>query len=164
MTRFLLYASAVISSILLAAGYLLDGSFLLGIGLFVVGIVWILGLRRRWDWVSPLGLCVAFGGAAWGIYLRVMPALLFFAATFSLVAWDLDHFAARLRLASSEDDVAGMERRHLLRLASVVGIGGGLSAVTMAIRVKTPFELMVVLVFLTVWGIGRVVSWLLQSE
>jgi hypothetical protein len=164
MTRILLYVSAAISSFLLMIGYLLAGQFSLGIVFFGIDILWIFGLTRRWDWVSAAGLCVVLGGAAWGIYLGVMPVLPFFAVIFSLLAWDLEHFAARLRLASSEDDIAGMERRHLLRLAAVAGIGGGLSVVALMMRVKTAFELMVVLVFLGVWGIGRVVGWLLTKE
>jgi hypothetical protein len=164
MTRILLFGSAAVSSILLVVGFLPTGYFSYGLVFLCVDILWIVGLLRRWDWVSTLGVCIAFGGAAWGMYLGVAPAFLITAALFSLIAWDLEHFAARLRLAAAEDDTDRLEHQHLMRLAFMVVIGGGLSFGAMAVHVKIPFELTVVLVILMVWGIGRVVSWLLKKE
>jgi len=164
MTRFLRFVCPILSVGLLAAGYFLSGLDWPAVGLLVVGVLWIVGLALRWDWVSPLGMFAAFGAAALGLFLDLSPVLLISGALFALLAWDLAEFSIRLRLASPEDDVATLEKSHLLRLVAVVLAGGLLSAFALSLRLKPSFEWTIILMFFAVWGIGRVVDWLLTKQ
>lgn len=186
MTRFLCFACPILSVGFLAAGNFLIGFGWPAVGLLVIGILWIVGLALSWDWIPPLGLFAAFGAAALGLFLDPSaglraslgvgpnallgtgdpgrPAVLLISgAIFALLAWDLAEFDFRLRLASPDDDTVGLERHHLLRLAILTLVGGGLSAFALTIHLKPSFEWMVILMFFTVWGIGRMVDWLLKK-
>jgi len=187
MTRILRFVCPILSVGLLAAGYFLIGLGWPGVGLLVFGILWIVGLALSWDWIPPLGLFAAFGAAALGLFLDPSAGLraslptgpysllgtgdpgrsvvfLIPGALFSLLAWDLAEFYIRLRLASPDDDIAGLERRHLSRLVVLALAGGGLSAFALTLHLKPSFEWIVILMFFTVWGIGRMVDWLLKKE
>ena len=164
MIRVLRFVCLVLSIGLLAAGYFLGGLVWPGAGLLVFGILWIVGLALRWDWVSPLGLFASSGVAAFGLFLDLSAAFLISGALFALLAWDLADFFLRLSQASPEDDIAVLEKCHLLRLAVPVLTGGGLSAFALTIHLKPSFEWMVILMFFVVWGIGRMVDRLLKKE
>jgi hypothetical protein len=164
MTRFLRFVCPILSVGLLSGGYFLGGLDWPAVGLLVFGVLWIVGLALRWDWVSPLGMFAAFGAAAIGLVLDLSPVFLSSAALCALLAWDLAEFSIRLRLASSEDDVATLEKRHLLRLGAVVLAGGVLNAIALTLRLKPSFEWIVILMFFAVWGIGRMVDWLLKKQ
>jgi hypothetical protein len=164
MTRFLRFVCPVLSVGLLAAGHFRSGLDWSAAGLLVFGILWIVGLALRWGWIPPLGMFVAFGVAAAGLFLDPLPVFLVFGALFALLAWDLAEFYLRLRLASPEDDIAALEKPHLLRLCVLVLAGGVLSAFALMLHLKPSFEWMVVLMVFAVWGVGRMVYWLLNKE
>jgi hypothetical protein len=164
MTRFLRFVCPILSVGLLAAGYFLSGLDWPAVGLLVIGVLWIVGLALRWDWVSPLGMFAASGAAALGLFLDLSAVFLIFAALCALLAWDLAEFSIRLRKISLEDDLATLEKRHLMRLVAVVLAGGLLSAFALTLRLKPSFEWIVILMFFAVWGIGRMVDWLLKKQ
>jgi hypothetical protein len=109
-------------------------------------------------------LFAAFGAVALGLFLDLSTVFLIPAALFALLAWDLAEFHIRLRKASPEDDIATLEKRHLLRLVILALAGGGLSVFALTLHLKPSFEWIVILMFFTVWGIGRMVDWLLMKE
>ncbi len=164
MTRFLRFACPVLSVGLLAAGYFLVGLAWSALGLLIFGILWTVGLALRWDWFPPLALFAAFAAAAFGLLLDLSTGFLISGALFALASWDLAEFSLRLRKASPEDNLAALERRHLARLALLVLAGGGLSAFALTIHLTPSFEWIVVLMIFAVWGVGRMVDWLLKKE
>jgi hypothetical protein len=164
MTRFLRFVFPILSSGILATGYFLNGLDWFAGGLLVLGFLWIVGLVIRWNWVPLLGLFAAFGAAALGLVLGHPSVLLIPGGLCALLAWDLAEFHLRLGKASPEDDIPSLERPHLLRLAILVLAGGGLSGFALTFQLKPFFEWTVILMLFTVWGIGRVVYWLLDKE
>jgi hypothetical protein len=80
------------------------------------------------------------------------------------LAWDLAEFYIRLRLASPDDDISRLERGHLSRLAVLALGGGGLSAFALTLHFNPSFEWIVILMVFSIWGIGRMVSWLINKE
>jgi len=164
MTRFFCFTCTILSVGFLAAGYLLSGLVWPALGLLVFGILWIVGLALRWDWLLPLELFAAFGAAAFGLVLDLSPVLLISGALMALISWDLAGFSLRLRKASAEDEIATLEKRHLRRLGIQALIGGSLSAFALTLHLKPSFEWIVILMFFAVWGIGRMVDWLLKKE
>ena len=187
MTRYLRFILPGLSLILLATGYYRLGLVKPSIGLLLFGLLWMLGIGFRISLASSLGLAVAFFAATAGLILD--PASLvktdldlshsfqlavgslngsfvifFLAALFAFLAWDVADFHSRLRLAASQDDQAGLERRHLARLATITLIGILLSSFTMLLRVRLTFEWMVVLLLISVWGISQLVHWLFKKS
>lgn len=162
MTAFLLFGSILFGVGCVASGYSLAGYSLPGILLGVLGTAWIIGLIRRWSWVSLLGLVSIYGFAAAGFFLGLSAGLMFLGAIFGLAAWDLSDFSARLRMAAEGDDVPGLERRHILRLVLVLLLGAALSAAALVEHIHIPFEWMVVLILFGVWGFDRMVHQLLH--
>ena len=164
MTRFLRFVCPVLAIGFLASGYFLTGRAWPALGLLVFGSVRMVGLALYWKWLPSLALFALFGIAGLGIFLNLSPVLLIPGALFALASWDLAEFHLRLRLASPEDDLAALEKRHLLRLAGLILIGGLLSTFALTLQVKPSFEWVVILMFFAVWGIGQVVGWLLKKE
>jgi hypothetical protein len=163
MIRFFRFACMFISIALLATGYFIKDLAWPAVGILAFGLFWGLGLVLRWDWILIPALYISFGIAAYGLILGISSALFISAAIFSLLAWDLAEFLVRLRRASPEDDTVLLEKQHLSRLAAPALIGFALSVYALTIHVQPLFEGLVILMFFMVWGIGRVVNWLLSK-
>lgn len=164
MTRILRLICPLFSVGLLATGFYMAGLTWPALILLLVGVLWIIGLSFHLTWVSPLVLFTAYLAAAVGLFLSLSPLFMIPGATFALLAWDFAGFHDRLSLASPDDDIVALEQRHLIRIL-VLSLGGvGLSALALSLRIKSSFEWLVILVFFTVWAIGKVVGWLLQKE
>jgi hypothetical protein len=175
MTRYLAFACILISTALLAGVYFSGGYSFHGFVLIFLMLVWCAGLFLHWRWMSILQLFLYYVFIAFGFFLDLstgrldgrpglVAALLIGAALFVLLASDLADFAARLCLAAPEDDIAGLERQHFLRLLAVALAGGMLSAAALTMRVAYSFEWSVVLTIIVVWGIIRVINWFLQRN
>jgi hypothetical protein len=164
MTRVLRLICPLLSVGLLASGYYLGGLSWPFVGLLLFGMLWTIGLLLHWAWISPLGLLIAYAAGAIGLILDFSTIFILPSATFALLAWDFAGFHDRLSLASPDDNVFTLEKRHLLRLLALALGGVGLSALALSLHLKSPFEWLVILVFFTVWAIGKVVGWLLKKE
>jgi hypothetical protein len=163
MTRYLRFICLILSIALLATGYFVDGKYLPALGVLGFGIAWTIGLVLCWTWIPPLALLGFYGIAAAGLFVDLSPALMIPAACFALLAWDLTGFNDHLRLASPDDDIFLLEKRHLVRLLPIALVGVLLSAVALIMHLKPSFELMVILVFFSVWALGQVIGRLLKK-
>jgi hypothetical protein len=187
MTRYLRFLFPILSILLMGIAFFQFGSNFLTMGLILWGAFWIIGLGFNWKWVPTLGLFLTFGASVLFIYMNPMSGnqansvisfsdlvrggspnwqliLLYLAALFSYLSWDMADFYFRMRQASLEDNITKIENRHLDRLAIVTFLGVILSVVTLLVHIKLSFEWMVVLLLFAVWGIGRAVNWLLKKS
>ena len=183
MIRFLNAVCLLMATSCLAGGYYLAGIVWPAVGILAFGIIWIIALVRKWDWFSLLGLFMTFGVAAFGLFV-VSPSgsltgtftlvgaevaaratdLFIFGALFALLVFDLSDLVRRSRLASPEDDIRGIERRHLIRLTLVIVLGGCLVFAALALYLQLAFEWTVVLIFVVILGIGRLVNWFQKKQ
>jgi hypothetical protein len=175
MTRFLLFACVLCGTALLSAVYIAGGYSYPGSVLVFLGLAWCIGILYRWTWITAAELFVYYVFAACGFLLRqstgllagrsgLAAGLLLGGAIFILLAADLSDFDARLNLAAPEDDVAGLQRRHFLRLLVFALTGGALSAAALALHISYTFEWSVVLIIFAVWGLVQVVNRLFQKS
>ena len=170
MTRLLLFVSAVMCILLLAAGFFLAGSWMPTLVFLLLSAVWLVGLARRWNWAAAYGLFLSFDFAAFGFFqnthgnlvVSIEPAFLVTGALLAFASWDLADFSSRLRLAAPQDDIAALERRHLLRLFVLIILGGLLAYAAPNLRARLSFEWVVVILLFVVWGISRLVRWLMK--
>jgi hypothetical protein len=163
MTRPLLFLFVVLAIAALAAAFSLAGYLLPVLMLLLFGLLWMVALLRRWTWASVVGLFLVYAFAAAGFWLRLSTGLLLVGATAGFLSWDLTSFSQRLLLSAPEDDVAGLERRHILRLflATVAGLFLSLGALFLPAKISFGWSLLLVL--LSVLGIGRVMNWLMRN-
>ncbi len=160
MTRYLRFILPGLSLFLLAAGYYRLGLVKPLIGLLLFGLLWILGIVFRISLASSISLVIVFIVATLGLVfdpassvrtdldlshsfqltvgsLNWSYVIFFLAALFAFLAWDLADFHSRLRLAASQDDLAGLEHRHLTRLAAITLIGILLSFIYDVVKGET---------------------------
>lgn len=164
MTRVALVLNVMLCATALARGYALRDMDAVARAIVLLGALWLCALWRRWHWYSSAALIGAVLAAAVGILLDVSAAWMLAGAVFALVAWDLADFRRRLAAGSTEDDLSGIEQRHLLRL-SVLTLGGlAFASLGMLVRLKVPFEWMLLLLLVTALGLAQFLRWLRDSR
>lgn len=149
-------------SLVLAVGapliaYVLAGKLASAFALLLLGLCWWVGVYRHRPWLG--NLCAS------GILLMVMvgslsdlsPIGLLVGVLAVLAAWDMDHFRQRYHQAERVEAEDDLERRHLGRLALVLGIGGGVAGLALAVRLRLNFAVVVLLTLWVAIGLRRLV-------
>jgi hypothetical protein len=95
--------------------------------------------------------------------MNISVAFMLPGALLGFLAWDLAAFTGRLHLAAEDDDTSRLEGIHLRRMTVLMLASGGLGVLALRIQIKLSFEWVVLMMFLTVWGIGQIVNWLLKK-
>src|SRR5262245_10355455 len=154
---------AMILSIILGAGSLAYGYSIAGFEnparWFVwIAVLWILAFWRKLYWASSVAFLLLILGAAYGVWNSLTTVWMLLGGLGGLLGWDLSDFARRLSYAAPRDDIGGMERRHLARIAIVAALGLGLAWLSVVIRInRLAFEVAVGVVLLAALGLTRLV-------
>jgi hypothetical protein len=160
-----LIAKALPSSIVLAAStlalaYGLNGSWGIVIAIAALGSLWLLGQWRGWGWTASFGLVCFVIIAALGLGMRLRQGWMLVGVVGGLFAWDLDHFAQRLRGSGQVEGTRALERHHFQRLLLVAGASLLLGAVALGTRVEFGFGAALLLGVLAILGLTRAVGFL----
>jgi hypothetical protein len=127
------------AALALTLGYAL-GSLWAGAGICTaIGLLWLVGQWRGWDWAADLGLVGCVGLAAFGVWSGLFGGWMLLGIVLALVAWDLDHFAQQMRSAGRIVGAGELWRAHLRQLFAVAGLGLLLGGVAMGIRIELGF-------------------------
>ena len=125
-----------------------------------LGSLWLIGQQRGWNWRADVGLAGFVAMAVWGVW-RGLPALwMLFGVVTALVAWDLDHFARRVRDVERVDDATGLARAYLRRLAGVTGLGLLLGGSPLLIEVGLNFGWAFLLGLVLIVGLNQAISFM----
>jgi hypothetical protein len=156
-------------SILAGIGSLTWGYFEVGLAIYarwlvVLGALWFIAQAQRLRWFASLGLLVSVAAAAYGLWLELSAGWMLAGAVGALFAWDLTEFERRVHLADLDDDVSGMERRHLLRLTFVAAAGFLFSLIGMLVRLQFSFEWAAFLAILAALGVTQLVQWMRRDR
>lgn len=157
-----LVAGALTASGLDAAGLEAAGSGPQGrwLGTAVVGllaVLWLLGYWRGLAWVAAVGLVGFTAAAAMGLLMGLAAGWMVSGLLAALCAWDLHRFALRLRGVERVETRGDLERRHLQRLLTVVGLGLLAAFLALRIEIRLTFLMALLLGLMAVWGLSRVV-------
>lgn len=155
--------STVLAASALALGYATGQRWIEALLMLAWGTLWLLGQRRGWGGVASLVLFLFTGAAALGLLLGLGSGWMALGVAAALCAWDLDHFARRLRSAGRVERAHELERRHLLRLLVVSGLGFLLMSVALGLQLELGFGAAVFLGLLVVISLGQLVG-LLRRE
>jgi hypothetical protein len=148
----------------LMVGYYHSSLSPIAIGCFVIGLLWLLSLWRRWTWVASLGLVVFMGAAMLGLWIGLSPILMVCGVLFGLSAWDLADFSRRLHRAAPEDDLRKLENIHLVRLILLGVVSLILSLLAVFLHLQISFGWMFLLAFAVVLGMVQLVKRLRRGE
>jgi hypothetical protein len=154
-----LLASILIGSISLGWEFSQRGLFSYTVWVVILGAGWLLAVWRGWNWFSSFALIIFTIVAGLGLWFGFDPGWMFAGCIFSLFAWDLTDFRTRLRLMAKDDEVSGIERRHLARISLLALAALFLASIVMLVRVRFTFEWGVLLVLVILFGLGQLVSW-----
>lgn len=159
MTVAALAFSIIISIGSLAWGYAAAGFDIIARWILIFGVLWLFTQWRGWGWFSSAGLFFVILTSAFGLWFDFTPGWLFCGAIFALLAWDMTDFRRRLRFLSVDDNMRGMERRHIARVSLLSLAGLLLASIAMLVRVQFTFEWGALLVIVIVLGLSQVAAW-----
>lgn len=160
MAAVLSLASAGLSVLILALGYALSSLWAGVVAVLAASGLWLLGHRRALTWTSSVFLVAQAAAAAVAMLHGVWGGWSVMGLAAALVAWDLDQFAQRLRVAGRVDDAPGQERRHIQRVLIVAGVGGLLGILGLVVQVRLSFGLALFLAVLAMLGLGLIIGYM----
>ncbi|MEW5938864.1 MAG: hypothetical protein AB1750_04325 [Chloroflexota bacterium] len=160
MRRATLFVSLAVGVGSLVWGFASQGQASTARWLFLFGIAWAVAEWNRARWFASFGLLAGVAAAAYGLWLDLSAGWMLAGAVGALFAWDLSEFSHRVRLSDLDDDVRGLERRHLLRLTLVAGAGFAFALIGMFTSLKFSFEWTAFLALLAALGVTQLVSWM----
>ncbi len=164
MTGWMLIINILLSAIALGWGIAEAGLPTWSLWLAILDTIWLIALWRRITWSSSIGLLLSVLFAAIGILLNASPGWMLAGSMFALLAWDLTEFRRRLSLAYFEDDLPGLEKRHLLRLALLTLAGLSLASIPLFTSLRFSFEWILLLAVVIALGLTQLVRWLRGRE
>ncbi len=164
LSKWLAYGSIAIAALGLAVGCTLAGKELLAPVVTILGIVWMVAVMRQWFVVSEIAMVIFISGAVYGTWQGFLPGLMLVVLVASLSAWDLVSMLARFKKVKRESIGEGIERRHLIRLAAVDGLGLVSGAAGLLIRTRLNFVMIVLLGLIVAIGLSQLLFRLQQSR
>jgi hypothetical protein len=164
MTRYAVLLSIAAGAGVLTYGLVVNGYVVQGSIIALLGAVWLaLHLRKNTRFTDAA--FILFGLISAGvIWAGVSHWLALAGMVFSLLAWDLTAFEARLEKISNREDAARMAWSHFARLVLVIGFGVGGVIVAGVIKVNLTLGSALLLAIVGIWGISTLVYRLRSRE
>jgi hypothetical protein len=146
------------ATLALAIGY--SGQALwAGAGLCIaIGLLWLGSQWRGADWASDPCLAGWVALGAFGAWQALPAGLMLLGIVAALAAWDLDHFASRLRRAGHVAQRPELARAHLRQLAVVAAIGLALGTIALGLRVELTFGWALLAAGLAIYSLSRLIG------
>jgi hypothetical protein len=123
-----------------------------------IGLLWLGGQWRGAVWAADVCLAGWVGLAAFGAWQSLPAGWMLLGVAAALAAWDIEHFAGRLRGAGHVTQRAELTRAHLGRLAIVVAIGLGLGAAALGLRLELTFGWAILVAGLAIYSLSRLLG------
>jgi hypothetical protein len=137
--RRLAFVAIGLATLLLALAYAPSAVSSWAVVIGVGGLLWLVGHERGWSWAGAMGLYSFLGATALGVWLGLPAGWMLLSAVVTLLAWDLDATALRLRGVANVQGEAQLVRSHLVRVLVVAGLGLLLGGLALSIRVDLSF-------------------------
>ncbi len=154
----------LLSTLGLGLGLVLAGNGILAPAVAILGILWIISIRREWKRITSLPLVVYVAISAYATWQGSPPGLLLLTLVLALSAWDLESMRVRFRSVKPDAVDKGIEGRHLIRLGVLDGIGILLGSLALVFRISLNFLLEFVLGIVIAYGLSQLVLFLRRPE
>lgn len=130
----------------------------------LLGGFWITGHYKGWNWLGSMMFFVFVGFCTVGLYLNLSREWLFFGLIGALCAFDANRFDQRKAMVGTVKRRHDLEKRHLLRLMTVILLSLALGILTTAVKIKIEFGSVVALGLLAVLCLSRVTIYLKREN
>jgi hypothetical protein len=156
--KFVQYVAIIVGVGSLARGYQAGGHIASANWILFLGLVWVFAETQNWRWFTSLGFLASVAAAGAGLWFGLSSGWMLAGALSALIAWDFSDFLHRIRFAAPEDEVSGLTRRHVTRLAVVTSASLALSLIGMFVRLQLSFEWTAFLAILSALGVSLLVK------
>jgi drug/metabolite transporter (DMT)-like permease len=156
LTSKVLHASILLASGLIALAYAMNQYYLLAVLPLILGVLWLLDHRLRWQHLASLVLVIFSMFCVLGYWLQLSMPVLVLALSAALAAWDLDHFFRRIQAQPPVRAFDRMHNYHIKQLAFVIGIGIALAQAILLIQITLNFWVIFVLSLIVIISLTRV--------
>ena len=147
-----LYTVIIISSSFLVIGYL--GEYpIISILSIVIASIWVFLERRSLSWAAGIGLLLHMILVGFGLVMEMPFYPMYFAAVFGLLGWDISDFRKRISLAGEDDDVAGVEKAHFVRLLIFAFAAAGVGIFISEVEISLGYWLVLILISIGAGGL-----------
>jgi len=130
----------------------------------LLGALWIVGLYKNWKWWGNLMFLIIIGSCTIGLYFNLSFVWLLLGLTGALSAHDVNRFEQRKTIAGITKSIQDTDKKHLIRLMTVIIISIILGTITQFINIRIEFGMALLLGILTVFCMGRVTSFLIHKN
>lgn len=166
-TRWVFWLHVALAAGGLAVGLALRGYWSGGLGLALLGVVWVFTQARgRWPALGGVLLFVFAAAAAAGVKAGLPLWLGLLVVIGALGAWDLDFFLRRLAKGGGSGravNFEGLVRAHLRHLLLVEAVGASAGVLAISARLRLPFWWVILLAALAFFGLGQLVRYLREQ-
>ena len=162
-SHWIAYGCIIFAALGLGLAFTLGGQEAIAPGVVILGIIWLVALQRDWNVVQTIATVIFAVGTAYATWKGSLPGLMLLVIVAQLSAWDLLSMQARFKRVKPEAVEPGLERKHLIRLAEVDGIGLLLGSLGLLFKINLSIGLEILLSLLAVFALSQLVRHLRRS-
>jgi hypothetical protein len=163
-SQWIMYGCIAFASFGLALGFTLSGRELLAPVVTILGVMWLVAVRRDWHLVTTFAIMVFTAGTAYAVWKGVLPGVILLVLAADLSAWDLIAMLARFKQVKKEAVEQGIEGKHLTRLAAVNGIGLLMGSAGLLLKLNLSFGVEILLGVIAAISLSQLVLRLRRSS
>jgi len=167
MSKIILATLILLGTLIPGLGYVFWGYPWIGLGVILVGLLWLAAQWRGRGWFSHLGMAATAAAVAAAATAELWPQPsswgMLVGLICTLAAWDLAQFQDRLRLAAPQDDTRPLETAHLRNLAGYAIAGLLLGGLTTILKVELRLVDAVILTVIAFAGMMQLARWFRKS-
>jgi len=164
MIRYFQFFFICLTTIAVIIAYGSGGLLKVAFCVVLLGVLWIVGLYKRWKWCGNLMFLIIIGTCTVGLFYNLSFVWILLGVTGALSAQDVNRFEQRKSMAGIIKSLHDMEKAHLIRLMTVIVFSLILGTITQLINTRIEFGMVLSLGILTVFCMNRVTSFLIHKN
>jgi len=164
MIRHLQFLFICLTTIAVIIAYASGGLLKVAFCVALLGVLWIVGIYKKWKWWGSLMFLIIIGTCTVGLFYNLSFVWILLGVTGALSAHDVNRFEQRKSMAGIIKSIYDMEKAHLIRLMAVIVFSLILGTITQFMNLRNEFGMVLSLGILTVFCMNRVTSFLMHKN
>jgi len=164
MIRYFQFFFICLTTIAVIIAYGSGGLLKVAFCVALLGVLWIVGLYKRWKWCGNLMFLIIIGACTVGLFYNLSFVWILLGLTGALSAHDVNRFEQRKSMAGIIKSIHDTDKNHLIRLMTVIVFSLILGTITQFINIRIEFGMVLSLGILTVFCMNRVTSFLMHTN
>jgi hypothetical protein len=134
------------------------------VGSILAGAMWLVAFEADWGRAGSVGFVLGMAANGYATWHFHPPSVLILGTLACLGAWDLTQWQQWLRLAAQDDDIMGLNQRHVQNLLVFLVGAGIVSLILVNFKLRIGFWPGVSLLVLAFLGLVQLVRKLLDAN